>query len=1138
MESPECPVCLESYDGACAIPRVLACGHTACEACLANLPQRFPQTVRCPACNQLVKYPAQGPSALPKNIDLLRLCNAQTTGPKSGIEINEHSSNYNEHHQFLPRFWSDEFYSLWKDCILSKDSVFVEPDAEAEDEEEDKVLCAVLGGGTALPSSLPVRPGFKENQRASLVRLVSLPSVSESSVFNYSYVAHIMRCLSGMEEEERNELGLILRASLERQRGNCKVYGLWSDLEGRFLYLVCEKQRGSLLEKFDVSTNGLDVGDGEGPSKNGMSSFALIGVEICEAVIALHLEGLVMGSGLAVGDNHSVNFGGYFGHVHVDFSGVVVAGRKVRRSVVEAVSGRSRINMDCLGLVFYSLLKREAFLSPELLLELLRKEGIAANTIGKLHSSQNRFWKSSFVEGSDYSTWYLSWVKKVSFLLEAILGSEYASSSQLLCKCLNLDPGSRPLAIDVRRCVRELLIKPQFDTSGSLEDVKVESTWRCLILGKLCQLPNRRAEIQIEVGEADLDRVDKNFVEGVSEGVIKFKDLQGHLDCITGLAVGGGFLFSSSFDKTIHVWSLQDFSHVNTFRGHEHRVMALVYVGDEQLCISADSGGGIFVWSSSFPLGQEPLKKWYEQKDWRYTGIHALTFFSGNGNLYTGSGDKAIKVWSVKYMMRVLYSGSWDGTIRLWSLNDHSPLAVLGEDVLGNVTSVSCNSDVWSLACVLMRLIIGKSFTEQILEISVEGSDYSTWYLSWVKKVSFLLEAILGSEYASSSQLLCKCLNLDPGSRPLAIDVRRCVRELLIKPQFDTSGSLEDVKVESTWRCLILGKLCQLPNRRAEIQIEVGEADLDRVDKNFVEGVSEGVIKFKDLQGHLDCITGLAVGGGFLFSSSFDKTIHVWSLQDFSHVNTFRGHEHRVMALVYVGDEQLCISADSGGGIFVWSSSFPLGQEPLKKWYEQKDWRYTGIHALTFFSGNGNLYTGSGDKAIKVWSVKNGTLSCTMDGHKSVVSTLAVHDGVLYSGSWDGTIRLWSLNDHSPLAVLGEDVLGNVTSVLSLAADRHMLVAAHENGCIKVWRNDELMKTTQVHNGAIFTTGMEGKWLFTGGWDKIVKVQELLGDEFQIDVIPTGSVPSGSVVTALLYWQGKLIVGHADRSIKVYHYGR
>jgi hypothetical protein len=33
------------------------------------------------------------------------------------------------------------------------------------------------------------------------------------------------------------------------------------------------------------------------------------------------------------------------------------------------------------------------------------------------------------------------------------------------------------------------------------------------------------------------------------------------------------------------------------------------------------------------------------------------------------------------------------------------------------------------------------------------------------------------------------------------------------------------------------------------------------------------------------------------------------------------------------------------------------------------------------------------------------------------------------------------------------------------------------------------MKSTQLHSGSIFTTGLEGKWLFTGGWDKIVKVQ-------------------------------------------------
>ena len=81
---------------------------------------------------------------------------------------------------------------------------------------------------------------------------------------------------------------------------------------------------------------------------------------------------------------------------------------------------------------------------------------------------------------------------------------------------------------------------------------------------------------------------------------------------------------------------------------------------------------------------------------------------------------------------------------------------------------------------------------------------------------------------------------------------------------------------------------------------------------------------------------------------------------------------------------------------------------------------------------------------------QDGTLICTMNGHRSVVSTLAVWDEVLYSGSWDGTVRLWSLTDHSPLTVLGEGTPGEMKSILAITVDRHLLVAAHENGCIKV----------------------------------------------------------------------------------------
>lgn len=81
--------------------------------------------------------------------------------------------------------------------------------------------------------------------------------------------------------------------------------------------------------------------------------------------------------------------------------------------------------------------------------------------------------------------------------------------------------------------------------------------------------------------------------------------------------------------------------------------MALLYVDEEQLCISGDSGGGIFVWGSSVPLVQDPLKKWYEEKDWRYSGIHALTI-AGNGYLYSGSGDKSIKAWSLQVIYCII----------------------------------------------------------------------------------------------------------------------------------------------------------------------------------------------------------------------------------------------------------------------------------------------------------------------------------------------------------------------------------------------------------------------------------------------------------------------------------------------------
>ncbi|KAK9757272.1 hypothetical protein RND81_01G153000 [Saponaria officinalis] len=461
-----------------------------------------------------------------------------------------------------------------------------------------------------------------------------------------------------------------------------------------------------------------------------------------------------------------------------------------------------------------------------------------------------------------------------------------------------------------------------------------------------------------------------------------------------------------------------------------------------------------------------------------------------------------------------------------------------------------CNrSDVWLLACVMLKLFIGNEFVECIckyLKAICEGTnEFSDMYSEFVDKLKASLETIMGSGSESQSllQTLVKCLDYDPEHRPGFADVWKNFKAYNLKTvaRFNLAMIKDDIG-----QCLVLSELCIESSRvrndsstsnlneerdDAVEPSQVGEISVDDV----VEGLTDGKLHCKDLVGHLDCITGFCFGGGFLFCSSFDKTVSVWSLQDFTHVHTFRGHEHRVMAMCFVDQEKpLCISADSGGGIFLWEVTQPFGEEPLKKWYEEKDWRYSGIHALVA-SESGYLYTGSGDRLIKAWLLKDHTLHCSMEGHKSVVSTLALSNGVLYSGSWDGTVRLWSLHDHTPLAVFSDDKPGTVSSVLCLRAQQNMVIAAYENGHVKIWMNDVLKSSKRIHNGAAHAVAMEENWLFSGGWDKTVKVQEIHRAGGEIDIRDVGSIACDSVITALMYVQGILLVGYANRLIKAFH---
>lgn len=482
------------------------------------------------------------------------------------------------------------------------------------------------------------------------------------------------------------------------------------------------------------------------------------------------------------------------------------------------------------------------------------------------------------------------------------------------------------------------------------------------------------------------------------------------------------------------------------------------------------------------------------------------------------------------------------------------------DSVLETTTPISFKSDMWSLGCLLLTFLIGESpfsdlsFSEFLDRILIERIKIAVWFEEKLLPETLLstVEVSLDSQYEHFKHLLCKCFEYDPRNRPDAIDLWRCLNEGVVSAEETCKDMACFNPPDEVSCCLVLGE--SLSSSTAEIKSCADQEavdgksgqnnefvnklrDLDLSESTVVD--AQGIVgnelqmhelKVATLEGHLDCVTALAICGERLLSASYDKTICIWSLHTNSHLETLRGHQHRIMALAIDPKTSLCFSGDYGGCIFVWAIESVPRQEPVTTWYEHRDWRYSGVHALAISKG-GYLYSGSGDKTIKAWSLQDYSLEYTMEGHKSLVSALFVNEELLYSGSWDGTVRLWWLGDHSPLSVLGDNAPTHLSAVHAITMCNGTLIAVYNNGWLKVWKDDILLKSLQVHNDAIIAADAAHDWVFIGSWDKTIKA-------FNINTILENPTPKvidcNSVVTSLLLHQGKLFAGFANKDIKVF----
>ncbi len=252
-------------------------------------------------------------------------------------------------------------------------------------------------------------------------------------------------------------------------------------------------------------------------------------------------------------------------------------------------------------------------------------------------------------------------------------------------------------------------------------------------------------------------------------------------------------------------------------------------------------------------------------------------------------------------------------------------------------------------------------------------------------------------------------------------------------------------------------------------------------------------------------------------------------LENASVAHTLTGHSANVVSLAISPDGQTLFSGSGDKTIKIWQLS--SGQE-----LRTLTGHHSGVTALAISPDGQTLVSGSADSTIKIWQLSTGQELHTLRGHSSYVDSLAISpDGqTLVSGSNDNAIKIWQLRTGQEVRTLRAHSL-RVYS-LAISPDGQMIVSGSKDKTIKIWHlsTGHELRTLTGHSGYVSALAIspDGQTLVSGSEDKTVKIwrfstgqelRTLIGHSGYIECLsisPDGQrIVSGSDDTTIKIWQ-------------------
>lgn len=183
----------------------------------------------------------------------------------------------------------------------------------------------------------------------------------------------------------------------------------------------------------------------------------------------------------------------------------------------------------------------------------------------------------------------------------------------------------------------------------------------------------------------------------------------------------------------------------------------------------------------------------------------------------------------------------------------------------------------------------------------------------------------------------------------------------------------------------------------------------------------------------------------YLLSSSADKTVRLWSLETWTCLVVYKGHDSPVWDVTWGPFGLYFLTGSLDRTSRLWRTDHI---EDLRMFVgHDKD-----VDTVCFHPNSAYVFTGSSDKIVRMWAVANGYPVRMFTGHSGNVTALSCSPSgkLLASADDTGTIILWDLGPGKLKKRMRGHGKGGIWS-LTWSVESTVLVSGGADGTVRVW---------------------------------------------------------------------------------------